>query len=325
MINDIVNTDLLRTTMQEYHAGKRMPRFSTGWPDLIDNFNLLRGNLVLLSGYGNHGKGTFVRQMALQMYIKHQIKWAFWSPEDMPAEYFYADLIHTLTGRSTELNHSNFIDYDNYINAFDVVRNAVKLIDFNEQSPTPENVISVFDQSIDAYGCNGFVIDPFNNMQLDFNMYRDDQFIRNFCINIRKWTVKRDVFLIVVLHPKSPNGVKTGVDTPCPSYDDLHYGSEWSKFADDIIFYHHPTFKSEPQNVNRILSIAKLKKQKISGKRGNFGMIWDFMTNRIYDASGLDGFGSILNIPDNLIAAKADANVSKLVRIKLIEDDRLPF
>lgn len=324
MINEIVNTDLLLPTMREYHAGKRMPRFSTGWPDLNDKYNLLEGNMVLVSGYGNHGKGTLVRQLALQMNIKHNIKWAFWSPEDMPSEYFYSDLIHTLTGKSTESNHANFITIDEYISAYQMVSDAIRLIEYTDESPTPETVFATFEKAKHEYGCRGFVIDPFNNMQLAFGSMRDDQFIRDFCIYARQWVRRNNAFLIIVLHPKSPNGVKTGVDTPCPSYDELHYGSEWSKFADDIIFYHHPTFKTDEGSVVRQLSIAKLKKQKISGKRGKFNMIWDFMTNRIYDANGFDGFGSMLSVPDRPIAAKQDANISRLVRIDEISEN-LPF
>jgi len=267
--------------MLAYYSGKRLPRYTLGWPSV--DFGLLRGQVVAISGYGNNGKGTFARQMALQMHKLHGIKWAFWSPEDMPCEYFYADLIHTLTGKSTESHHSNFISESEYKDAYKYLLSCIKLIDYDDTMPNNEQLFEQFDRMHKEHGCDGFVIDPFNNVDIDFDAGRDDNIIRKIGLAARAWTRSRNVFVIIVMHPRSETGVKSGADAPCPATRELHHGSEWGKILDDIIFYHHPTFTSDRSNTSRELKFAKVKKQKISGKAQTYVMTWNYEQNRIYD------------------------------------------
>lgn len=270
--------------MGKYYRGERMHAYSMGWNAV--EFGLLPGNLVLISGYGNNGKGTFIRQAALQMNILHGIKWAFWAPEDSPAEYFYGDLIHTYTGKSTEKNHENYISEPEYWEAFRIVSDIVKLMDFVEDIPTVEQILLTFEHYLQRYSCRGLVIDPFNN-SADMNAAeRDDRIVRNVCLAAKNWLRRHnDCFVVIVVHPKAPNGTKSGEDPKCPTYNDLHYGSDWSKFADDILMYHHPTFNTNKENCDRIFSPSKIKKQKISGVRRDYSMNWNYKQNRIYDSN----------------------------------------
>lgn len=267
--------------MLRYWRGERLPRFEIGWPGI--DFGLLQSNLVLVSGYANHGKGTMVRQIALQMYYKYGTKWAFWSPEDMPEEYFYADIIHMITGKSTESKYNNYISEPEYMDGFRTASDAIRLVDFNTDMPSFRMILDQFDFMY-AAGARGFVIDPFNNTEDANSDAAYDKTIREVGLGLRKWARnKGDVFPIVVTHPKSPTGVKSGEDAKLPSYNELHYGSDWGKIFDDIIIYHHPTFNTQKDKNDRIISLAKVKKQKISGKRADFFVNWNWVINRILD------------------------------------------
>ena len=267
--------------MKKYWRGERLPRFDLGWHGV--DFGLLQANLVLVSGYANHGKGTMVRQIALQLYYKYGTKWSFWSPEDMPEEYFYADIIHMITGKSTEKHHNNFITEPEYVAAFKTASDVIKLIDFDADLPSIKMILNEFDQQYKT-GVRGFVIDPFNNTEDANSEQAYDRTIREVGLSMRKWARnKGDVFTVVVTHPKSPSGVKSGEDAKLPSYNELHYGSDWGKIFDDIIIYHHPTFNTQKDSMNRVISLAKVKKAKISGKRTDYYMNWNWVINRILD------------------------------------------
>lgn len=267
--------------MAAYWRGERLPRYDLGWGAV--DFGLLESNLVLVSGYANHGKGTMVRQIALQMYFKYGIKWAFWSPEDMPEEYFYGDIIHMIKGKSTERKHSNYISSKEYFDGFKVAKDAIKLIDFEDDIPSVKKIFDQFDY-LHKQGIRGFVLDPFNNSE-DANLDTSyDKIIREVGLYLRKWARDRkNVFPIIVTHPKTPSGTKTGEDTKLPSSNDLHYGTDWAKIFDDIIMYHHPTYNTDKDNITRIISLAKVKKAKISGKRTDYTVNWNWMTDRITD------------------------------------------
>lgn len=310
--------------MVKYHSGERMPRYDIGWPSI--DFGLLRGQLVGVSGYGNNGKGTFVRQMALQMFKKHGIKWAFWSPEDMPCEYFYADVIHTLTGKSTESTHANFISKDEYLTAYKFVKECIKLIDYSETIPNTEQLFAQFDRMHKEMGCEGFVIDPFNNVDVDFDSGRDDNIIRKIGLAARAWARARNVFVIIVMHPRGESGVKSGSDAPCPASRELHHGSEWSKILDDIIFYHHPTFTSDRSNTSRELKLAKVKKQKISGKAQTHMMYWNYEQNRIYDFSNQTGLSLVKELPAIQQAPlKPNLKFDEPIKDQITVSEELPF
>lgn len=300
--------------MRSYWRGERLPRFDIGW-NRID-FGLLQSNLVLVSGYANHGKGTMVRQIALQMYYKYRTKWAFWSPEDMPEEYFYADIIHMITGKSTEKHHNNYISEPEYLDAFQTATDAIKLIDFETDMPSVRMILEQFDVLYKS-GVRGFVLDPFNNTEDANSDQAYDKTIREVGLMMRKWARnKGDVFPIVVTHPKSPTGVKSGEDAKLPSYNELHYGSDWGKIFDDIIIYHHPTFNTNKANFTRIISLAKVKKQKISGKRDDFAMNWNYVVNRILDDEYKCGLPDVKDAPP----AKLQPHP-----MQPIENDKLPF
>lgn len=267
--------------MLEYWSGKRLPRFDIGWAGV--DFGFLQSNLILVSGYANHGKGTMVRQIALQMYYKYGVRWAFWTPEDMPEEYFYADIIHTITGKSTEVKANNYIRQDVYLKAYKTASDAIKLIDFDTDMPSVKMLLDQY-EFMYKDGVRGFVIDPFNNTEDGNSEQAYDRTIREVGLSMRKWARnKGDVFTVVVTHPKSPSGVKSGEDAKLPSYNELHYGSDWGKIFDDIIIYHHPTFNTQKDSMNRVISLAKVKKAKISGKRTDYYMNWNWVINRILD------------------------------------------
>lgn len=300
--------------MRSYWKGERLPRFNLGWPCV--DFGLLHANLVLVSGYANHGKGTMVRQIALQMYYKYGTKWAFWSPEDMPEEYFYADIIHMITGKSTEKHHNNYISEPEYLSAFATAAEVIKLIDFDVDMPSIKMILAEFDHMYDM-GIRGFVIDPFNNTEDANSDAAYDKTIREVGLSIRKWArAKGDVFPIVVTHPKSPTGVKSGEDAKLPSYNELHYGSDWGKIFDDIIIYHHPTFNTQKDSINRVISLAKVKKAKISGRRTDYYMNWNYVINRILDAEYKCGLPEITDAP----APKLPPHP-----MQPIENEKLPF
>ncbi len=268
--------------LHEYIIGNRIRAYETGW-DSID-YKLIFQKHIVITGYGNHGKGTFVRQLAAQTMLLHGFKWAFWAPEDMPAEYFYGDIIHTITARSTETHHHNYIGEEDFVNTFKAICNEIKLLDY-ENYPDYTALFMDFQTLHDVNGINCFVVDPFNNINYDQEL-RDDKLVRAYCLAAREFVVRNNAIIVTVVHPKSLSGHKSGADAPMPTYHDLMYGSEWNKYVDDILAFHHPTFDSDSKNDNRQLGKRKVKKQKICGKTGVDQMVWNYYHNTIYDENG---------------------------------------
>jgi len=166
--------ELTEEQLTEYIRGNRIQAYDIGF-DGID-YKLIKEKHIVVSGYGNHGKGTLVRQIALQTMMLHGFKSAFWAPEDMPAEYFYGDLIHTLTGLSTEKHHENYIGEAQFLETFTAIKDEIFLL-YYDKYPDYKPLFYDFQRLHDLKGVTLFVVDPFNNLSYDDEI-RDDKLVR---------------------------------------------------------------------------------------------------------------------------------------------------
>ncbi len=271
---------------KEYIRGHRMPIVDVGWDTMIGGFGLLWQQITGIGGYANYGKGTLARQMMLQIALKQNVNCAVWCPEDMPIEYAYFDLVSTYSGLNTEDKTAyDFIGEKRGLEYLEKMREMFYIIDSSKwQENSLEELLAVFERLYYENNCRLFLIDPYKDLAQD-SMVRDDFRVHDDILKMRKFVQKHNAHLFVVLHLKRPS-TKSGENPPVPTYNDLHYGSEWSKSLDNMLFYHHPTFFTDRLNTSRMLSVAKCKKRKIQGNGSEYEMTWNFYKNRILDNNG---------------------------------------
>ena len=157
---------------------------------------------------------------------------------------------------------------------------------------TPDLIMQRFEQ-MRQYGCKGFVIDPFNQLDHDWNKQsRDDRYISDFIDTFKKWNRQHENILINVVHPnKSLTRQKDKLDYNCPDVYEMAGGAMWNNKIDNIVFVHRPSKTTDAKDPTVVVRYAKIKKKYV-GHPGEIQCQFNLFTNR-YEYLGHDGFSKV--------------------------------
>ena len=258
---------------------------TTYFPKIDEVFRHKRGEVTLMHGIGNHGKSQLLMQLLLVKAVKDNYRYGIFSPENMPVEEFYKDLIHSYIGKSTEKYHSNRMSEEELEKGMSFVNDHFFLIYPEKDDPTPEYINHRFRELFIKHSIDGCVIDPYNQLDNDITKTggREDQYLSVFLSKAKKFAVKHDLFYYIVSHPKG--GLKKeGVDYECPNVFDLSGGAMWNNKCDNILVTHRPFYTSEKSSPEVHFKSQKIKKQKLNGIPGDVILFFDIMASRYYQA-----------------------------------------
>lgn len=257
---------------------------TTHFPEVDNHYRWLKQNVILWAGYGNHGKSTMLYQFALLRALLNNEKFAIFSPENMPVDFFYNDLIHTLIGKSTLMQHSNKMSKLEYEAGMDYIKDHFFLIYPENESPSPEYINERFLEAIQKHKVSGCITDPFNQLENNWETSgRDDKYLSSFLGTEKRFAQQNNVYKIIVGHCKSPrNPITDDGLIKDPNVFDLAHGAMWNNKVDDIVFVHRPYKISDPDNTNAKFISSKIKKQRICGRPGEVEMNFNPMQNRYY-------------------------------------------
>lgn len=245
---------------------------STGVDELDVYFKFKRGEITLLSGIGNYGKSTFLKYILLVKVIKFGNKFAFFSPEDNPAEEFYHDLVETYLGcnctpflKSDEVR----ISKETYDRTYDIISKNIFYIYPKDIAPTPEYIKEKFLELIIKEKIDGCIIDPFNQLTNDYGKSgRTDKYLETFLSDCSRFAQNNNVFFIIVAHPHKLKKELGDKNYPCPDVYEIADGAMWNNKMDNILIYHRPNHQTDPESNICELHTKKIRRQKTVGKKG---------------------------------------------------------
>jgi len=288
MIQDITGVkDFLyyrdvKQDIHDYLAGRKelITAESTRWDSYDKHFKWLRTELTGISGIPNHGKSIFMLFLAcLKMYYDNW-KIAVYSPETTPTEFFFSNIIHTLTGKN--------IFSDGFKPTIKELRKVEPLLDNNlflcepERMPTFKGIMERFKEAHEYHGVDMFIIDPFNCLEREWEYSkRDDRYVGEFLDTYKDFVKHTNTCGVVVMHPNATVKMKKdSVDFECPNTYNLAGGAMWYNKLDNLIFIHRPHFISDPQDSSVMVRHSKIKKRQIVGLGGDAAVDFNYKTNR---------------------------------------------
>ncbi len=265
---------------------------TTHFPDIDNHFRHKRGEITLMHGIANHGKSQMLLQLLLVKAVKDGYKYGIFSPENMPEEDFYKDLMHPLVGKSPEKHHVNQMSLRERDDAMDFLHEHFFLVYPKDDAPTPQYINSRFRELLIKKGVDGCVIDPYNQLDNDMTKKnnREDQYISMVLTSAKRFAVEHNLFYYIVTHPKG-NLSKDGVDYECPNVFDLSGGAMWNNKCDNILVTHRPYNTSDKKDTEVHLKSQKIKKQKLNGIPGDVILFFDRLTARYYQVDGYNPLG----------------------------------
>jgi len=274
--------DCKKSMMDGFRNGYEIGK-TTHFYEIDRHFRWLKQNVIIFGGYGNHGKSTFLYQLLLLRALNNGEKFAIFSPENMPADFFYNDLIHTLIGKSTILQHSNRMTQLEYEKAMEFINEHFFLIYPENDEPSPVYVNERFKEAIEKHKIDGCITDPFNQLDRDWEKSgRDDRYISDYLNKEKRFSQSNNVYKITVVHCHSRVSFDESGMLKEPNVYSISGGSMWSNKADDILFIHRPYKHSDPMNTSTTFISDKIKKQRICGFPGSVILDFNILENRYY-------------------------------------------
>lgn len=243
------------------------------------------------TGYSNEGKSLFLKQLSLIKAIKDNWKFVFCSPEDYPPKEFYDDMIHTLSGKSTDKDRINYLkDEELYKKYFNMIKDNFIFIYIRPPENTIKNVLREFENYMEKNHVDVFVIDPLIKFSRPKDLSdRDDiyaSYTTTLCVDFSR---KTNTCVNLVMHQVTPSLGENGL-YPKPNMYRVKGGGTWSDGCDNVLYVQRPNYAKDKIDPLVIFGSQKIKKQKLVGVPGDFHMKFDRLTNRYTDMEGYDLF-----------------------------------
>lgn len=248
----------------------------------------------ITSGYANEGKGVFLKQLCLIKALKEDWKFIFCSPEDFPPDEFWDDMIHTLTGKTTDKTYGKdrVVSEADYKKAFDMIKNNFLFLYIEPPHNSIRSVIEEFKRISKEQKIDGCIIDPLLKFSRPKGMedVRDDiyaSYIGSICVDFARQT---DTSFHLVMHQVTPQ-IQEDKKYPEPSMYRQKGGGSWADGFDNCLSVWRPNYSTDKFDSEVQFSSQKIKKQKLVGIPQKIKMKFDRKTNRYIDfETGKDVF-----------------------------------
>lgn len=235
----------------------------------------------LWTGYANEGKSLFLRQLAMKKALEEGKKFVFSAPEDFPPEDLFDDMIHTLTGRTTDKDYSSVIDLATYMQAFELIKDKFIFVYLEPPNNTIQMVLDEFKRICaeeDIFGC---IIDPLLKFARPKGYSeRDDiyaSYIGSLCVDFCRTT---NTSFHLVMHQLTPQADMQTKKYPEPSMYRIKGGGSWADGFDNVVSIWRPNYAVDKKDTSVWFASQKIKKQKLVGIPQKVKMEFDRVTNR---------------------------------------------
>ena len=245
--------------------------------------------LYTITGIPSHGKSTMINYWEVLLAATKGWKFAIFSPEHYPLEYFiykYAEMLVGMPFFEGQNPRMNKMTLDK---AIDFVNEHFYFIRPEGEQFTLDKILEVGRQLVFRYGVRGFTIDPWNTVEHDFKGLTETQYIEKALNKLTIYKQVNDLCIFLIAHPTKIRKTEGVFDVPS-LYDISGSSNFYNKTDFGITIYR-----------NFLTGFTELYVQKVKFK--NLGTIdwtrfsYDVLTNR-YSPENEDYFrGSLLPEP----------------------------
>ena len=241
-------------------------RGTTTHIDCIDKAWTWRsGEVNVWTGYQNEGKSLFLNQLACLKAAMEGWKFAMFSPENMPMNDFFNDIIEMYIGKSSDpMYKSNQMVIEEYKEAMDFVNDHFFLI-YPNKNFLLETVLAKAKVLIRQKGIRSLIIDPYNTIQHKLRSgEREDLYISRFMSELKRFAVDNDISIHLVAHQITPRKGEDG-RYPKPDINSIKGGGTFADKADNVMFVWRQNRAIDFSDKFVTFGSQKIKKQKLVG------------------------------------------------------------
>ena len=176
-----------------------------GLPNLDQLMRIQKGRLYILTGTPGSGKSQFLDHIAVMMNVRYGWKFSVYSPEMMPLGEHLTMYLTKLLGKPV---YDIDPDGEEYREGRDRVKDAIHFV--NPDSNEIDDVLAISKYQCRKYGCEAFVIDPWNSLLMDNDSIFETKPINRALLKILKFAQSQDLAAFVMPHPTNQQTTKDG-------------------------------------------------------------------------------------------------------------------
>jgi hypothetical protein len=231
-----------------------------------------------------------IKQLCSIKAIKDGWRFLISSPEDFPPEEFFDDMIHTITGITTDRDHEGVVSDDIYDAAYELIRDKFVFVYFKPPNNTIKRVLEEFRRICGEEQIDACIIDPVLKFAWpkDFpdNYERYSSYIGSLMVDFCRET---NTSANLVMHQVTPlfvdSGFKTAEGSPKmryaePSMYRVKGGGSWADGFDNVLSIWRPNYAFDKIDTEVQFCSQKIKKQKLVGIPQRLRMRFNRRTNR---------------------------------------------
>jgi twinkle protein len=315
--------DDFRDKMWDLYKNGLKEGTTTYFPEVDKMWRWRNGEVNVGTGYANEGKTTlFLHLCMIAAVFEPERVFLVFSPENIPQEEFYEELIHSFMGLPTDIKVANRMTPEQYEEAMNFMNKHFLLLyptKINEKGMEEENfTVDVIERKVietkRTDNITDVIIDPYNMVEHDLKISdREDLYISKFMTRLKRIALRCNVSVTLIAHQVTPRpDHKTG-NYPMPSMYTIKGGGTFADKADNVLIFWRPYRRKQyldhiaedhkklienamysDKDKCRILSSLivleseKIKKQKYVAFTGSVELLYDFRTARFNALSGSD-------------------------------------
>ena len=276
--------DSYDSMMNGYRNGQKRGE-TTGFQEIDNAWTWRSGEVTIWTGYQNEGKSLMLNQLCLVRAISNGTKVAVFSPENMPLDDFYNDLIETYIGKSCDpFYQNNYMTEQEYRLGIEFVKDYFFLI-YPEKDFKIETIFEKAKYLVKKQGIRTLIIDPYNTIEhLMKSGEREDLYISRFMTQLKRFAVENDVSVHLVAHQVTARkNENDGGRYFRPELNNVKGGGTFADKADNVVFVWRPDRAIDFKSPDVIFGSQKIKKQKLVGIPQNVNEItFNIRDNRYY-------------------------------------------
>tara|TARA_R100001463_G_scaffold52153_2_gene102896 strand:- start:3066 stop:4817 length:1752 start_codon:yes stop_codon:yes gene_type:complete len=264
-VEGIFNVDDVSASMLDgFHNGQE--RGTTTYIDSVDKaWTWRNGEVNIWTGYQNEGKSLFLNQLATLKAVFDGWKFAVFSPENMPINDFFNDIIEMYIGRSSDPFHGNLqMTLEEYKEAMDFVKKHFFII-YPKKDFQLNTIFQKAKFLVKTKGIRSLIIDPYNTIQHRMrNGEREDLYISRFMSELKRFALDQNISVNLVAHQVTPMKDNEGRYIK-PDVNKIKGGGTFADKADNVMFVWRPERALDYSSTLVTFGSQKIKKQKLVG------------------------------------------------------------
>lgn len=194
-----------------FRRGDVLQGYSTGYGCLDPIFRITPGVFTTITGHPGHGKSELVDQIHINMALREDWNFAMWSREN--AGFVHTSkLIEKFIRKRFHPDMNNVMSDNDIERGMELVERHATFITSDGGPDTMESILERMTGAVMRYGIKSCVIDPYNYIQKNHELAREDLQISDMLSVGTDWAKNHECHVFFVAHPRTmdedkvPNG-----------------------------------------------------------------------------------------------------------------------